>query len=76
MIEVLIALAPLLALLVALGLGHYPGERLVLRAIRALDRRRPVAGPAGRAPVVQVLNWLPRGGDLLAFSIAGRAPPA
>lgn len=75
MIEFLIGFAPVLVLLLALGLGRYPGEALVLRAIRALDRgaagdRRTPVARAPRPP-----NLLPRGGALLAFSIAGRAPP-
>jgi hypothetical protein len=68
---------PAAALLVALLLGHYPGERLLLAA--AGRRRRPrrvgVAVPPSRhLPFVR--RHLPRGGALLGAALAGRAPPS
>jgi hypothetical protein len=69
--------APLLALLVCLVLGRYPGHRAIVRiseriAARSRPNRRPAAAPRpswpGLAPV--------RGGLLLAHALSGRAPPA
>jgi hypothetical protein len=70
----LVAIAPLLALLVVLIAGRYPGER-------ALDRLRVTlrAGRRGRCrgrrlgPLAEPMPW--RGGRLIAVSLAGRAPP-
>jgi hypothetical protein len=68
----LLYLAPALVVLLSLWLGRYPGEQRILalrgrtqprRAPAAVERRR------SRAPA------LPRGGLLLAASLAGRAPP-
>jgi hypothetical protein len=78
MIEIVIAALPLLVLLASLILGRYPGleaamriaDRIASRArarvSAALDSRRP------RPPAAHAAH----GGQLLAFSIAGRAPPA
>jgi hypothetical protein len=75
--EALLA-APLLALLAPLLVGRYLGEDQIerLAAARAprthpVSRRRP-ATTALRAPLV----LLPRGGRLLATSLAVRPPPA
>jgi hypothetical protein len=69
----LLYLAPALAVLMLLWLGRYPGERAIIalsaahtpprgaRAVARVRRRRTVA--------------MPRGGRLLAASLAGRAPP-
>jgi uncharacterized protein len=69
---------PAAALLLALWLGHYPGERLLL-AVAA--RHRPAAPRAAAAmpPSRHLLfarRRLPRGGALLAAALAGRAPPS
>jgi hypothetical protein len=75
--EALLA-APFLALLVPLLAGRYVGEGHIARlaAARAArthpsrrSRRAPVAGRAARA-------LLPRGGRLIATSLAVRPPPA
>ncbi len=69
---------PALALLFALCLGHYPGERLRLR----LARPRHLAGAPSRAavppsrPLLFARHRLPRGGALLGAALAGRAPPS
>jgi hypothetical protein len=66
---------PALALLAALLVGRYPGERLII-AVAARSRRRPhraTRATARRAPLDS--NPAPRGGDLLARALAGRAPP-
>ncbi len=68
---------PALALLVALWLGHYPGERLLLRLARARSRpsRLSVAIPPPRH-LLFARQRLARGGALLGAALAGRAPPS
>jgi periplasmic copper chaperone A len=68
---------PALALLVALWLGHYPGERLRLRlaGVRARARRLVAAVPPPRH-LLFARHRLPRGGALLGAALAGRAPPS
>ena len=68
---------PAAALLVALLLGHYPGERLLLAAAgrRRRARRVAVAVPPSRH-LLFVRRHLPRGGALLGAALAGRAPPS
>ena len=74
---VLLALAPLLLFLATLVAGRYVGEeriaRLAARLRRPGARRARVAllGRPQSAPVV-----LPRGGCLIAASLAHRGPPA
>jgi hypothetical protein len=74
-LSVLLSLLPVLALLAALALGRYPGERALRRALarRAPGRpRAPLAVPRpARAPFL-----LMRGGLFVAARLAGRAPPA
>jgi hypothetical protein len=74
--SVLFYALPALALLAALWLGHYPGERLILAAgSRPARRRRRAARLVGCfAPLTSIPT--PRGGDLLARALAGRAPPS
>lgn len=74
---VLFYLVPALALLGALLLGHYPGERLRLRlaGVRARAARLAVAVPPPRHLLFS-RNRLPRGGALLGAALAGRAPPS
>lgn len=66
---------PLLALLVALLLGRYPGHKAIVRLSEkiAARRRRPVVAPtpAPRRPPLRFAH----GGLLLAFGLSGRAPP-
>ena len=78
MIEIILAALPLLVLVASLLVGRYPGleramriaDRIASRArgriAAALNSRRP------RPPAAHAAH----GGQLLAFSIAGRAPPA
>jgi hypothetical protein len=65
----LLVLAPLLA-------GRYVGERSLLRLARVAGRRpsnrRPAAATARRRPTARAL---PRGGGLIACSLAVRPPP-
>jgi hypothetical protein len=62
------------ALLIALLLGHYPGERLILAVAKRVHcrPRRDVRTAPRRAPLDS--TRIPRGGDLLARALAGRAP--
>lgn len=73
--ELLLLLAPALALVAVLLGRRYPGERVLARLrCRRIPRRwaRPGATvPAGRRrPVV-----LPRGGRLVGAAVAARPPP-
>ena len=70
--EGLTYLAPLIFVLLLLWLGRYPGERMLLALIRPDRPRR--AGTANRGRP-RLHARLPRGGRLLASSLAGRAPP-
>jgi hypothetical protein len=65
-------LAPAVFVFVLLWLGHYPGERLLVALSRRAKRQHatPILA-AHRRP----LGHMPRGGSLLAFAFAGRAPP-
>jgi hypothetical protein len=73
LLQLLVYLAPALALLCALAFGRYPGERSLRRR---LPRRRwaPPCAAAPR-PRLRPPARLPRGGALLAHALAGRAPP-
>jgi hypothetical protein len=74
-VDVIALLAPMLALLCALLLGRYPGERaLRRRLVRSRGPRGPKA--LARTPRRPARSRLPRGGALLAHSLAGRAPPS
>ena len=73
---VLLALAPLLLLLATLVAGRYVGEERIARLAARLRprRRRPRVARLGcdqPDPVVP-----PRGGRLIAASLAQRGPPA
>jgi hypothetical protein len=68
----LACLAPGVFAFVLLWLGHYPGHRAIAAIVaRPARRRRGARPPRRRRSVV-----MPRGGDLLAAALAGRAPPA
>jgi len=75
--EGLVMLAPALAFALPLLTGRYVGERTIarVRAARGLarPRRRLAAAPPRRRPR---LALVPRGGLLLASSLATRPPPA
>ncbi len=74
LLTALLALAPALLLLGLVLLGCFPGERAIAAAVaRAWRRRRPgrSSGRSGRNG-----TDLPRGGRLIAASLAGRGPPA
>ena len=71
-----LAVLPLLAILLPLACGRFPGESVLARLAerrRPPRARRPVSGPAPRpAPAVGLL----RSRLLIAASLAERAPPA
>jgi periplasmic copper chaperone A len=69
-------LLPALALVAALLLGHYPGERLLLAVARRRRPRRAGAAPSSRPRHLFASQRLPRGGALLGAALAGRAPPS
>jgi hypothetical protein len=65
-------LCPFLVLIAFLLADRYPGERLIASTPERAPRRRP---QATRLPAVSFAALRPRGGRLLASSLAGRAPP-
>lgn len=74
---VLLALAPLLLFLATLVAGRYVGEERIARLAARLRRprtRRQRLALLGRPQSAPVL--LPRGGRLIAASLAHRGPPA
>jgi len=74
LVDVVALLAPMLALVCALLLGRYPGERALRRRLarRGAPRRtESLVNTQRRA----ARGLLPRGGALLAHRLAGRAPP-
>jgi hypothetical protein len=76
MIEFVLPVVPLLALVVPLLFGFYPGCETAMRlADRITSRTRgrtTVTAPPPRRAEQRVAH----GGLLLAFSLSGRAPPA
>ena len=68
---------PLLALLVFLLLGRYPGPEAIVRLSERIAARRRALAPrhAGASPL-RPPTRAASGGLLLAFSLSGRAPPA
>lgn len=72
----LLALAPLLILVALLIGGRYPGEEAIVTARRALTHLL-APSPARAAVPTEVLAHVlpPRGGRLIARSLAGRGPP-
>lgn len=78
MVEILLALVPLLALLASLLLGHYPGCEAAMRlGERIASWRHSPRSATGQIFSSRSLDTYPaRGGLLLAFGLSGRAPPA
>jgi hypothetical protein len=74
----LLPVAPLLALLVALLLGRYPGHETIVRLSERLAARsrRPATKAASSVRSRWAPSRTPHGGLLLAHSLSGRAPPA
>jgi hypothetical protein len=77
LVTFLLPAVPLLGLLLALLLGHYPGcEAIVRLSERIAGRRRADAGISGRPRIPWSPAFVRSGGLLLALSLSGRAPPA
>jgi hypothetical protein len=74
----LLPAVPLLALLLALLLGRYPGcEAIVRLSERIAASSRSRRGPSGpRTTPHRAPSFAPAGGLLLALWLSGRAPPA
>lgn len=76
MLEIVVALTPLLVLLACLLLGHYPGfETIVRLAGYVASWRSPRAPSRQRRPKAPRLVAV-TGGLLVAFGLASRPPPA
>jgi hypothetical protein len=69
--------APLFLLAVPLLAGRYVGEERLER-MRCGLRRAPLRAPHAKAPAAlrRAVAFLPRGGRLIAHSLAQRPPPA
>jgi hypothetical protein len=75
LISSLLFFVPALLLGLSLLLGHRPGERLLIRWATTRTQRHRYT-PLGPNPVRNGWVWInPRGGRLLARSLAGRSPP-
>lgn len=78
MIELILPIVPLLALVISLLCGFYPGCEAVVRLAEriaswgATAAAAALAGLRPRPPAAHAAH----GGLLLAFSLSGRAPPA
>lgn len=70
--------APLLIVALPLIAGRYVGEERIVRLARAVQgrRRRPVTTLPAPAGARWTLRAVPRGGRLIAHSLAVRPPPA
>jgi hypothetical protein len=76
MLEIGIALLPLLVLLASLLLGHYPGcEAIVRLSERLASPRRRVRGGGEPSRPRPPLTRAAAGGLLIALGIATRPPP-
>jgi hypothetical protein len=75
MAEIVLALLPLLLLVSALLLGHYPGCDTIVRLGARFAPR--ASSRTARKPSLPKMPRLrgPSGGLLIAFSIAQRPPP-
>jgi hypothetical protein len=72
--EGLLYVAPALALACLLLARRYPGERLLI-ALRPQERRRRARVRATRMTGAPIALGMPRGGLLMARSLAVRPPP-
>lgn len=73
----LLYLAPLVAVALPLLAGRYVGEERIVQLARSPRQRRPHHAPRLAAPaaVRRAAGALPRGGRLIASSLAVRPPP-
>jgi hypothetical protein len=73
--DVLLCLAPVLALAVTLLARRYPGERLLIALAAGERKRRPRAFESAHRPRSRGFARVPRGGLLIGFALAVRPPP-
>ncbi|NLT04831.1 MAG: hypothetical protein GXY03_00830 [Solirubrobacterales bacterium] len=76
--HLLLYAAPLLLIALPLLAGRYVGEDRLARAVASRRGKRPRAERRIAPPraALRPLAALPRGGRLIAFSLADRPPPA
>jgi hypothetical protein len=67
---------PLLALLLTLLFGHYPGCEAIVRFAERIAAKRRRLGSSRRQSLPRSPSFARSGGLLLALSLSGRAPPA
>ncbi len=72
---VVLSLLPVALAFVAIAAGWYPGERVLVAALRRRRGRRRARARTLLVPRPRAALRCPRGGALLAASLAGRAPP-
>lgn len=75
MLDVGIALLPLLALLASLLLGHYPGCEAILRISERIARGPRAGRPTSVTPSRPRRSQAVGGGLLIAWGLAQRPPP-
>jgi hypothetical protein len=68
-------LSPAIFLLASLLSGHYVGEQRLHRLAAAVRSRRPRRARAASRPLPRPRALMPRGGRLVATSLAVRPPP-
>ena len=71
----LLILSPAIFLLASLLSGHYVGERSLHRLAAAVRSRRPRRARSTDRPLPRPRALMPRGGRLVATSLAVRPPP-
>jgi hypothetical protein len=78
MIEFIVAALPLLVLVLSLLIGRYPGLDSAMRLAERIASgvRDGVSAALNSSSPRPPAAHAAHGGQLLAFSIAGRAPPA
>ena len=75
MLEILLALVPLLLLVAALLLGHYPGVEAIVRLSTRIGSRPRARSAWSQPPPKAPRRRVPAGGLLIAFGLAQRPPP-
>lgn len=76
MLEILIAALPLLLLLGALLLGHYPGcDAIVRLSERIASKGSPGVAPRASRRPLPPRSFAASGGLLIALGLAQRPPP-
>jgi hypothetical protein len=75
MLEIVLALVPLLLLLASLLLGHYPGFEAIVRLSERIATRPRSRGDKSQARPRSPSSHAASGGLLIAFGHAQRPPP-